>query len=74
MNCHAEKLGFLRRNIRLRHIRQRLLEFIEFPLDKRMEIAYELLRLENSIHEAIAVGLAEYTDRRLQYRVYIHQL
>ena len=70
MYCRTEELGFLRRNGSIRHAGKPFLQCLIYRLHPVMKIAYERLRLKNTVDESIAVTIAERTDTRIQYAVY----
>ena len=70
MYCRTEELSFLRRNGSIRHVGKPFLQCLIYRLHPVMKIAYERLRLKNTVDESIAVTIAERTDTRIQYAVY----
>ena len=74
MNGLTQCLGFLRRYMSIRKSRDRLFELLKFPLLKRMEFTYKLLRLENAVNETVAVTVTENADRRIRHAVDGHEL
>ena len=70
MHGRAEELGFLRRNSSIRHVGKLFLQHLVYGLHPVMKIAYKRLRLQDAVHEPIAVTVAERTDAGIQHAVY----
>ena len=70
MYCCTEELSFLRRNGSIRHAGKPFLQCLIYRLHPVMKIAYERLRLKNTVDESITVTITKRTDTRIQYTVY----
>ena len=73
MHGPAQEVGLLGADEGPRHARNPLLEPLELRLLERVEVAHELLGLQDPVDEPVSVAVAEDADAGVRDYVYVHQ-